>query len=282
MDKNQEVRENVSRRYAHAVSKPGDGCSVGSVQKGFVVKLADYPRGELEDLPSDAVVNSFGCGNPLAFSGVKPGETVLDLGCGAGIDLLLAAKRVGSTGRVIGVDMTDEMLAKARDVIEASGHTNIEVRKGLIEDLPVDSDSVDWVISNCVIVLSPEKEKVFTEIARALKPGGRMLVCDLVAQDLSERACAELRRYDLCLARAMSEEQYRSGLQRTGLIDIQIRERITYDVSHLRGLIGAGLRTHRASTCCGDMPDDSAAIETLAQLCEGKVSSVKVFARKPA
>ncbi|MHC4107511.1 MAG: methyltransferase domain-containing protein, partial [Planctomycetota bacterium] len=119
------------------------------------MKLAGYHAPELESLPPDAVVNSFGCGNPLAFGEVKAGDVVVDLGSGAGIDLLLAAQKVGPTGRVIGIDMTDEMIAKARENLAAAGATNIEVRKGLIEDLPIEANSVDWVISNCVINLSP-------------------------------------------------------------------------------------------------------------------------------
>ena len=158
--------------------------------KGVVAKLAGYSDEEFAALPADAVVNSFGCGNPLAFSAVQPGEVVLDLGSGAGIDLLLAARKVGAAGRVIGVDMTEEMIARARANIAAAGIENAEVRQGIIEELPVEDSSVDWVISNCVINLSPEKPRVFAEIARVLKPGGTMLVSDIVAEDLPEEIVA--------------------------------------------------------------------------------------------
>jgi ubiquinone/menaquinone biosynthesis C-methylase UbiE len=124
-------------------------------QKGVVVKVAGYSREELDALPHEAVTNSFGCGNPLAFGDVREGDVVLDLGSGAGIDILLAGKIVGPGGRAIGIDMTDEMIVKARENIRRSGLTNVEVRKGIIEELPVESSSVDWVISNCVINLSP-------------------------------------------------------------------------------------------------------------------------------
>ena len=170
----EEVRATVSKAYAKAVTSPSNGgcCSDSTpAQKGRVVKLAGYSREALEALPPEAVVNSFGCGNPLAFSEVKEGDAVLDLGSGAGIDLLIAAKKVGPTGRAIGIDMTDEMIAKARENIAVSGLTNAEVRKGIIENLPMKSSSVDWLVSNCVINLSPDKHKVFAEIARRAETG---------------------------------------------------------------------------------------------------------------
>ncbi len=178
----EEVRTAVSEAYGAAISRPSSGgCCTGTVEQSSVVKLAGYKGEELEALPPEVAGSSFGCGNPLAFSEVKEGDVVLDLGSGAGMDLLIAAKKVGPQGRVIGIDMTDEMIAKARDNIAAAGLKNAEVRKGIIEDLPVESSSVDWVISNCVINLSPEKHRVFAEIARVLKPGGQMRVSDRLA-----------------------------------------------------------------------------------------------------
>ena len=170
MSDKQQVRESVSKAYAKAVAAESEGsCCCSPVQKGVVAKLAGYSSEELATLPADAVVNSFGCGNPLAFSEIGEGEVVLDLGSGAGIDILLAAKKVGPTGKAIGVDMTDEMIARGQENVAAAGLENVDLRKGLIEDMPVESESIDWVISNCVINLSPEKPKVFAEIARVLK-----------------------------------------------------------------------------------------------------------------
>ena len=285
MNDHKQIRDSVSRAYASAVSSPSapDSCCA-PVQKGTLVKLAGYGRRELEGLPSDAVVNSFGCGNPLAFSEVREGETVLDLGCGAGIDLLLAADKVGPTGRAIGVDMTEEMLAKAREIIDSAGLVNVEVRKGLIENLPVDTGSVDWVISNCVINLSPEKEKVFAEISRVLKPGGRMLVSDIVAQDLPRQVLDDLDLYASCISGAISEEDYCAGLRRAGLVDVEIRERIEYDTAQLQGMVESDLPASAGNACCcGDnAPAQRAPAGELAAACAGKIWSAKIFARKPA
>jgi len=190
MSDSKKVRETVSETYAKAVSGPSTGCCGPEPQKGALAKLAGYTEENLASIPADAAANSFGCGNPLAFSGVREGEVVLDLGSGAGIDIILAGKMVGLSGRVIGIDMTDEMIERARENIAAAGLENVDVRKGIIEDMPVEDSSVDWVISNCVINLSPEKDKVFSEIHRVLKPGGRMLVSDIVARDLPEWALA--------------------------------------------------------------------------------------------
>src|SRR5262249_52428703 len=151
------VRAEVSEAYTKAVTEGSGCCGSGGAQKGVAAKLAGYDEAEGSTLAADAVVNSVGCGNPVAFSGGREGDTVVGLGAGAGIDLLLAARKTGPTGRVIGVDMTDEMIARARENIARSGMTHVEVRKGIIEDLPVETASADWVISNCVINLSPEK-----------------------------------------------------------------------------------------------------------------------------
>ncbi len=169
------VRVQVSKAYANAVTlsvkESGNACCSNTLPVGIAAQTAGYSDGETGEY-SDAAQSSFGCGNPLAFAGVKEGQTVLDLGSGAGLDVLLAGRKVGPGGKVIGVDMTDAMIEVARDNINRAGADNIEVRKGVIEELPVEDASVDWVISNCVINLSPQKEKVFSEIARVLKPGG--------------------------------------------------------------------------------------------------------------
>jgi len=246
-----------------------------------VAKLAGYSKEDLSTLPGQAVTNSFGCGNPLAFSGVKEGDVVLDLGSGAGIDLLIAAKKVGPTGQVIGVDMTDEMIAKARESIAASGMTNIEVRKGIIEDLPVESSSVDWVISNCVINLSPEKPKVFAEIARVLKPGGQMLVSDIVAEQIPASVRADERLYNSCVAGAVSEADYVAGLREAGLGEVEVRERIVYDASQLEAFVQSelGVADDQGSCCGGSACSDS--VGEIATAMAGKIWSAKVYGRKP-
>ncbi len=273
-----EVRRDVSKAYTEAVRAPTKSGCCGSrpAQKGVAVALGGYTSDELAALPEDAVVNSFGCGNPTALAGLSEGEVVLDLGSGAGIDLLLAAKKVGPTGRVIGVDMTDEMIARAAENIRAGHFTNVEVRKGLIEDLPVESSSVDWVISNCVINLSPEKVKVFREIARVLKPGGRMFVSDIVAKDLPEEVREAAGLYASCISGAISEEQYVAGLRAAGLVDVEVRERLVYDADQLEGIVASDLSG--SSCCCGGKTSLVAAARHL----QGKVWSAKIYARKPA
>lgn len=271
-------RRNVSEDYARAVKSPPSSCCCSPVPKGVVAKLAGYTDDEIAALPVEAVVNSFGCGNPLAFSQVRPGDVVLDLGSGAGIDLLLAAKKVGRAGKVIGVDMTDAMIEKARDNISAAGLTNVEVRKGIIEDLPVEAGSVDWVISNCVINLSPEKPRVFAEIARVLKPGGRMIVSDIVAENLPAEIAGNRRLYSSCLAGAIGEKAYLEGLRQAGLVDIEVKDRIIYNTAQIEAFIGSELQ-EAGTACCGGAVGELA--KRWAPRLQGKVASVKVAARRP-
>lgn len=275
------IRTAVSSDYAKAVTAHSGGCCGGKgVQKGVVAKLAGYTDEELNALPAEAVANSFGCGNPLAFSGVKPGDVVLDLGSGAGIDLLIAARKVGPTGRVIGVDMTDEMIAKANENIAASKLTNVQVRKGIIEDLPVDTASVDWVISNCVINLSPEKHKVFKEISRVMRSGGTMSVSDIVAEELPMEIIENQALRSSCMAGAISEKDYIAGLKSAGLVDIKVENRLVYDAMQLKDFIGSELKESRESSCCcGDSPTGLA--DQWADKLQGKVWSIKITARKP-
>ena len=244
--------------------------------QGCIAKLAGYTNEELSALPPEAITNSFGCGNPLAFAGVKEGQTVLDLGSGAGIDLLLAAKKVGPNGRVIGVDMTDEMLAKAKENIQAAGLSNVDIRKGIIESLPVADASVDWVISNCVINLSPEKERVFKEIARVLKPGGALQVSDIVARNLPDSIKTDRRVYSSCLGGAISEESYIEGLKRAGLEDVTVKDRIVYDACQLKVFIESELKEATGTRAyCGSQTSSS-----IAQQLQGSVWSIKIYARK--
>lgn len=275
------TRRNVASDYAKVVQSPGTSCCGGPVPKGVIAKVAGYSVAELDALPTEAVVNSFGCGNPLAFSQVRPGQTVLDLGSGAGIDLLLAAKKVGPTGRAIGVDMTDEMLAKARENIRAAGLANVEVRQGIIEELPVDDASVDWVISNCVINLSPEKPRVFAEIARVLRPGGTMLVSDIVAENLPAEITTNRHLYSSCLAGAISEAAYLEGLRQTGLEDVRVVDRLIYDASQLEMFIASELQDQGSASCCGTTTVAPAVATAWAARLTGSIASVKVTASKP-
>lgn len=277
----QRIRDTVSRVYARAVEATPDGGECAHEQKGVLAKFAGYERSEVEALPRGAVVNSFGCGNPVALSRLREGETVLDLGCGAGMDLLLAAKRVGPSGRVIGVDMTDEMIAKAREVIAEAGAENVEIRKGLIEDLPVSSSSVDWVISNCVVNLSPEKDRVFAEIARVLRPGGRMSISDIIVEGLPDELRSHTGLYCSCVAGAISEQEYLDCLHRAGLADAQVRERVEYGADSLEAVAKADCSAAGSSCCSPDDDLDVRRIPELAEKIEGKVFSARIHARKP-
>lgn len=284
-----EIRRHVSESYTRAVTTPGSSCCGGMqpAQKGVAVKSAGYGP-ELGELPPDAVENSFGCGNPLAFSEVREGDTVVDLGSGAGIDLLIAAKRTGPTGRVIGVDMTDAMIERARANIAAAGLAAfVEVRQGYIEALPVESGTVDWVISNCVINLSPEKGKVFAEIARVLRPGGRMLVSDIVVESLPEELRRNQALYNSCIAGAISEADYLAGLRRAGLTDVQVRSRHVYDEMQLEALIESEIvdpaEKQSAGGCCGPSccgGSGDVDVARLARRSAGQVASISVHARK--
>jgi SAM-dependent methyltransferase len=280
MNRHDETRESVSRAYARAVSTPRSDSCCGPVADEMAAAPQDYDRQALAELPGDAVAYSMGCGDPLAFAEVEAGDTVVDLGCGAGIDILLAARRAGPAGRVIGVDMTDEVLEKARANIAASGLANVEVRKGLIENLPVETATVDWVISNCVINLSPEKDRVFAEIARVLKPGGRMLVSDIVVEDLPESLRRNEAIYNSCVGGAISEPEYIDGLRRAGLVDIEVRKRYVYDASQLERLAGEVLPGDEGGSCCCASSPGAADVRSIATEMAGKVRSARFYARK--
>ena len=253
MNGKKEIREMVSKAYAKAV-KSSDGCCAKSAGYG-------------EDL--DQGVQSFGCGNPLAFSDVRPGDTVVDLGSGPGLDLIIAARAVGETGRVIGVDMTDEMLARAAE--NTRDHPNIELRKGLIEAMPIEDASVDWVISNCVINLSPEKDKVFAEIARVLKPGGRFSISDICVKDLPQWVLDHPLAYASCVSGAISEHAYVAGLRSAGLT-AEVAGRIVYEPEQIRGLVESDLRSF-------DL--DAAGFDGRFEELRGSVASVRFAGRRP-
>lgn len=232
------LREQVRARYATA-ARSATGCcgpeccgpadedtspaspNEDLANAGFGLPL--YGADDREALPDAAALASLGCGNPTAVAELAEGETVLDLGSGGGIDVLLSARRVGPRGRAIGIDMTDEMLDLARRNAVEAGATNVEFRKGHIEALPVDDGAVDVVISNCVINLSVDKSAVFAEMHRVLCPGGRIGIADIVAEDhLEAHERAERGSYVGCVAGALSIGEYRDGLAAAGFVDVEI------------------------------------------------------------
>ena len=231
-----DIREAVRERYAAAAAavREGSGSSSGCCAGGVDVTdeagnqifgSALYGADDAAEAPDSAVAASLGCGVPTAVADLREGETVLDLGSGAGADVLISARRVGSTGRAIGLDMTDEMLDLARANAAEAGVTNAEFVKGYLEDLPLPDASVEVVISNCVINLSGDKSKVFGEVARVLKPGGRFAVSDVVADpDMDEATRADMRAWTGCIAGALTRDEFEGALTAAGLGEVEIRE----------------------------------------------------------
>jgi len=244
-----QIHETVREHYAKSAlqvldqgtqaSCCGDGCCNGvsctdpnhasdpnHATEHFIdpVAITFYSDAERAALPDQAVLASLGCGNPLAVADLLPGERVLDLGSGGGIDVLLSAQRVGPEGRAIGLDMTDEMLALARANAQAANATNVEFLKGHIEAIPLPADSIDVVISNCVVNLAADKPAVFAEIARVLRPGGRIGITDIVADDtLTPDQRAERGSYAGCIAGALSISEMTDGLTAAGLTDVSVQ-----------------------------------------------------------
>ncbi len=209
------IHETVRQHYADAAVRASQGSSCCSDPETIGANL--YSALERDELPDAAVLASLGCGNPTAVADLHPGERVLDLGSGGGIDVLLSAKRVGPTGRAFGVDMTDEMLALAQANAAQAGATNVEFLKGHIEAIPLPAESIDVVISNCVVNLAADKHAVFAEIARVLRPGGRIGISDIVAEDsLSPEQRAERGSFAGCIAGALSVSEFRDGLLAVG------------------------------------------------------------------
>ena len=249
-----ELREQVRATYAESaravVESPGEGCGCGSgrccVDNTEAGKFgaALYEAEQRGVLPDAAALGSLGCGNPTAVADLHEGETVLDLGSGGGIDVILSAKRVGPSGTVFGVDMTDEMLALAQQNARDADVRNAHFLKGLIEHIPLPADSVDVVISNCVINLSTDKAAVLTEIARVLRPGGRLGVSDIVAEDtLSTEQRAERGSYVGCIAGALSKAEYEAGLEVAGFEDVSVT--FTHEVAD--GMHGAIIKAAKTS-----------------------------------
>ena len=233
--KAEEIKKIVRAGYAKAIKQDASCCSTGSccnstVQAKKISKKVGYSDSEMNNVPEGANLG-FGCGNPVALAAVKEGDVVLDLGSGAGFDAFLAAKKVGKTGRVIGVDMTPEMVAKAKENANKGNYANVEFRLGEIEKLPVEDNSIDVIISNCVINLSPDKEAVFKEAFRVLKPGGRLMVSDLVlAKDLPKEIKDSVEAYVGCLAGAVKKDKYLRFIEQSGFQDIKIISESSYPV----------------------------------------------------
>lgn len=216
-----EIRESVREHYADLARKTSSCCGPSACECD-----SNYPDQLATAVPEDIANFSLGCGDPITIASLRPGETVVDLGSGGGLDCFLAAQRVGPTGHVIGVDMTPEMLAKARGNAARLGVANVEFREGYIEHLPVADDEADVVISNCVINLSPDKPQVFREIYRALRSGGRISVSDVVTNGELPAALQEsMEAWGACMAGALDVKDYIGELQAVGFIDVKIEPR---------------------------------------------------------
>jgi arsenite methyltransferase len=236
-----ELREHVRARYSDAALRMADrdataGCGCGcddgesscctpAAETGDVFGTALYADADTEGAPDAALSSSLGCGVPTAVADLHPGEVVLDLGSGAGADVLISARRVAPGGRAIGLDMTDEMLVLARANAAAAGVDNAEFVKGYIEEIPLPEASVDIVISNCVINLAADKTRVLAEVARVLRPGGRFAVSDVVADaDMDDATRADMAQWTGCIAGALSRQEYEAALAAAGLAGVEIRE----------------------------------------------------------
>ncbi len=266
-----ELRRAITEKYGQAarrarVGAPASCCS-GPVDGADPVTAHLYTSGEVAGLPREALAASLGCGNPTALAELRPGEVVLDLGSGGGIDVLLSARRVGPTGKAYGLDMTDEMLALARENQRKAGITNAEFLEGQIEAIPLPDASVDVIISNCVINLSADKDRVLAEAFRVLKPSGRLAISDIVVRgEVPELIRRSVEAWIGCLAGALEEGEYRDKLARAGFADIAIEPWRIYRAADARSLVeGMGLT-----------------VEEVAPALDGKVVSAFIRASKPA
>ena len=262
-----EIKEIVKEKYGNAALRASSCCGPVSSRGGCDPITSNlYTSGETATLPAEAVAASLGCGNPTALAELKPGEIVLDLGSGGGIDVLLSARRVGPIGKAYGLDMTDEMLALARENQRKAGVENVEFLKGEIEEIPLPDCTVDVIISNCVINLSADKDRVLAEAFRVLKPGGRLAVSDVVVRG---EVPAQIRRnvelWIGCVAGALEEDDYRAKLASAGFEAIEIEPTRVYRAEDAREFLGrAGIDA-----------------DVIAPQVDGKFMSAFVRARKP-
>ncbi len=268
-----DIQQAVREKYgaiASAVTKASTTtgcCGPSPCGCGDPITSHLYSDAEIAGLPADAVTASLGCGNPTALIALQPGDTVLDLGSGGGIDVLLSAKRVGPTGKVYGLDMTDEMLALARENQRRAGVTNVEFLKGTIESIPLPDNSVDVIISNCVINLSSDKDAVLREAFRVLKPGGRFAVSDVVVRG---EVPADIRRsvelWVGCIAGALEETEYAARLRAAGFSEVEVEPWRIYQLEDARAFL----------------TEQGIDVERLAPQVDGKFASAFVRARKAA
>jgi len=274
--KTEDVRKYVKDRYA-GIAKQGGSCCGPSACCGAPEAAEEasgrigYTEEEMKSAPRGSNLG-LGCGNPTALASLRAGETVLDLGSGAGFDCFLAAEQVGNGGKVIGVDMTPEMIQKARENARKGNHENVEFRLGEIEHLPAANDSVDIVISNCVINLSPAKGMVFAEAYRVLKPGGRAMISDIVlSRDLPEAIAGSLAAYAGCIAGAIREEEYLRLMEAAGFRDVHVVQESRFEIAETE--IDAYARS-----IAGNFNVPPEAVREAAR----SILSVQVFGRKPA
>lgn len=270
---NQDIKEVVRSKYGEAARRvtagenSGCGCTSSAIPCCDPISSNLYASGETQGLPEQAVLASLGCGNPTALAQLNPGETVLDLGSGGGIDVLLSAKRVGPTGKAYGLDMTDGMLALARENQRKAGATNVEFLKGEIENIPLPDNSVDVVISNCVINLSADKSRVLHEAYRVLRPGGRFAVSDVVVRgEVPADVRKNVELWVGCVAGAMEESEYRRKLAAAGFEEIEIEPTRAYSVEDARQFLTA----------------QGIDVDAIAPQVQGKFASAFVRAKKPA
>lgn len=276
MDK-KEIKQAVKDRYGN-IAKTNSGCCSGTTSCGCspesfteISKQIGYTDKDINAVPEGANLG-LGCGNPVALASLKEGETVLDLGSGAGFDCFLAANKVGKNGRVIGVDMTPEMIKKARANALKGGYINVEFKQGEIEKLPVENDSVDVIISNCVINLSTEKDKVFGEAFRVLKPGGRLMVSDIVLlAPLPEYIKNNITAYVGCLAGADLKNDYLNGMRKAGFENVSIAQENAYSIEFM---------ANEYSKSENFSPELKAKIDTIPDK-DYEIDSIKVSAIKP-
>lgn len=272
-----DIRKSVREGYGRIAKDSGSCCGpqasqvcgCGSGSKDTVAKSIGYQEEDLKDIPEEANLG-LGCGNPVALASLKEGETVIDLGSGAGIDCFIAAKRVGKTGKVIGVDMTTEMLERARENARKGDFENVEFRLGEIENLPIADNTGDIVISNCVINLSPDKERVFKESYRTLKPNGRLMVSDIVIlKELPEKIQKSISAYVGCLAGAETKEEYLRKIEAAGFSDVRIVEETVFPLDLM-------LNDPTAQALYSDLDIEPHEVESLTD----SILSIKVSARK--
>lgn len=268
-----ETTKSVREHYAKVATK--SACCGGG--NDSYAKNIGYTKEDLNNVPDGANLN-LGCGNPLAFAQIKPGMTVMDLGSGAGFDCFIAASKVGSSGKVIGIDMTPEMLDKARGNAKKGSYSNVEFRLGQIENIPSGDSTVDLIISNCVINLSVDKPRVFAESFRVLKPGGKIMVSDIVLTDsLPTKVIESVEAYASCISGALQKDQYIKAIEQAGFKDIRIEAEAQYNFGG-DSSCGCGCNDPLVESASKDLKMSVSEMMDLSK----KVWSIKVSAVKPA